>query len=220
MKTGLDLLSTAHLRGKTAIISGSTSGIGLALAEAFASAGCNLALSGFGEPEFIAELVSRLSASSGGKTTHTTADLRDPATVRDYIETAIIDHGGVDILINKVGMQHVAALDEFPDDKWDMIIDLNLSAPFYASKAVLPGMKARNWGRIINIASAHGLVASPFKSAYVASKHGLVGLTKASALEVAETGITVNAICPGYVNTPLVQDQVKDQAKAHNMTEE
>jgi 3-hydroxybutyrate dehydrogenase len=220
MKTGLDLLSTTHLRGKTAIITGSTSGIGLAIAEAFAATGCNIALSGFGESDFISDLVKRLSASSGGKTTHTCADLHDPAALRGYIEAAMADLGGADILINNVGMQYVAAVEDFPDDKWDMIIDINLSAAFHASKAVLPGMKARNWGRIINIASAHGLVASPFKSAYVASKHGLVGLTKACALEVAETGITVNAICPGYVNTPLVQGQVKDQAKVHNMTDE
>jgi 3-hydroxybutyrate dehydrogenase len=219
MVTGLDLLSTAHLKGKTAIITGSTSGIGLALAEAFAAAGCNIALSGFGEPAFVADLIKRLSLSNKCKVTHTNADLRDPAAVRGYIETAIAELGTADILVNNAGMQHVAAVDTFPDDKWDMIVDINLNTAFHAMKAVMPSMKARNWGRIINIASTHGLVASPFKSAYVASKHGLVGLTKALALEVAKTGITVNAICPGYVNTPLVQNQVKDQARVHNMAD-
>jgi 3-hydroxybutyrate dehydrogenase len=219
MTTGLDLLSTSKLRGKTAIVTGSTSGIGMAMAEAFAAAGCNVALSGFGEAAFIADLVTRLS-SHGGKISHTHADLSQPAEVRTYIEKTIAALGSVDILVNNVGMQHVAPVEDFPDDKWEAIVDINLNSAFYATKAVLPGMKARNWGRIINIASAHGLVASPFKSAYVASKHGLVGFTKSAALEVAETGITINAICPGYVNTPLVQGQVKDQAKVHNMTDE
>jgi 3-hydroxybutyrate dehydrogenase len=216
MATGLELLSTAGLRGKTAIVTGSTSGIGLAMAEAFAAAGCNVALSGFGEPAAIADLTARLAAG-GGKITHTGADLGKPAEVRGYIEKAIADHGSADILVNNVGMQHVAAVDNFPDDKWEAIVDINLNAAFYATKAALPDMKARNWGRVINIASAHGIVASPFKSAYVASKHGLVGFTKSLALELAETGITANAICPGYVNTPLVQGQVKDQA---SMSEE
>ncbi len=220
MATGADLLSTSGLRGKTAIITGSTSGIGLGMAEAFAAVGCNIALSGFGEASFIADLVARLTLVHGAKITHTQADLSKPADVRDYVEKTIADMGSVDILINNVGMQHVAAVDEFPDDKWEAIININLNSAFHATKAALPGMKQRNWGRIINIASAHGVVASAFKSAYVASKHGLVGFTKSAALELAETGITVNAICPGYVNTPLVQGQVKDQAKVHNMTED
>jgi 3-hydroxybutyrate dehydrogenase len=215
---GLNLLSTTHLEGKTALITGSTSGIGLAVAEALAATGCNIALSGFGAPDVIAGLIIQLS-SRGGKITHISADLSQPAEVRRYVETAITDHGSADILVNNVGMQHVAPVEAFPDDVWDKIIDTNLNAAFHTTKAVLPGMKARNWGRIINIASAHGLVASPFKSAYVTSKHGMMGLTKTTALEVAETGITVNAICPGYVNTPLVQGQVQDQAKVHGMSE-
>jgi 3-hydroxybutyrate dehydrogenase len=218
MATGLDLLSTAPLHGKTAIVTGSTSGIGLAMAEAFAAAGCNVALSGFGEAATIADLVKRLS-SGGSKITHSRADLSKPAEARGYIEQAIADHGSADILVNNVGMQHVAAVDAFPDDKWEAIIDINLNSAFHITKAALPSMKAQNWGRVINIASAHGMVASPFKSAYVASKHGLVGFTKSLALELAETGITANAICPGYVNTPLVQGQVKDQAKVHNMSD-
>jgi 3-hydroxybutyrate dehydrogenase len=220
MSNGLDLLSTASLKGKTALVTGSTSGIGLAMAEAFAAAGCHIALSGFGEAQMITDLVKRLSGLHGAKVTHTAADLAKPAEVRAYVEAAIADMGSVDILVNNVGMQHVAAVDVFPDDKWEAIIDINLNSAFYATKAALPGMKARNWGRVINIASAHGMVASPFKSAYVASKHGLVGFTKSLALELAETGITANAICPGYVNTPLVQGQVKDQAKVHNMSED
>jgi 3-hydroxybutyrate dehydrogenase len=215
---GLNLLSMTHLGGKTALVTGSTSGIGLAVAQALAAAGCNIALSGFGAPNIISALIAELGGS-GGKITHTAADLSQPAEVRRYVETAITDHGSADILVNNVGMQHVAPVEAFPDDMWDKIIDTNLNAAFHATKAVLPGMKASNWGRIINIASAHGLVASPFKSAYVTSKHGLMGLTKTTALEVAETGITVNAICPGYVNTPLVQGQVQDQAKVHGMSE-
>jgi 3-hydroxybutyrate dehydrogenase len=220
MTTGLETLSTTHIRGKTAVVTGSTSGIGLAIAEIFASCGCNVALSGFGEAEMITGLIKRLGDLAGAKITHTAADLSKSAETKAYVEKAIADHGAVDILVNNVGMQHVAAVDAFPDDKWEAIIDINLNSAFYATKAALPGMKARNWGRIINIASAHGMVASPFKSAYVASKHGLVGFTKSLALEVVETGITANAICPGYVNTPLVQGQVKDQAKAHGMSED
>jgi 3-hydroxybutyrate dehydrogenase len=215
---GLNLLSIAHLRGKTALITGSTSGIGLAVAETLAAAGCNIALSGFGAPDIIAGLITQLG-SSGVKITHLAADLSQPSEVRHYVETALANHGSADILVNNVGMQHVAPVETFPDDMWDKIIDTNLNAAFHTTKAVLPGMKARNWGRIINIASAHGLVASPYKSAYISSKHALLGFTKTIALEVAETGITVNAICPGYVNTPLVQGQVRDQAKVHDMSE-
>lgn len=217
--TGLELLSLADLRGKSAVITGSTSGIGLAIAEALAAAGCNIGLSGFGDAAVIANLITRLGGLAGAKVIHTMADLSKPAEIKAYIEAAEKDLGGVDILVNNVGMQHVAPVDSFPEDQWEKIIALNLSSAFYTTRAALPIMKARNWGRIINIASAHGIVASPFKSAYVASKHGLVGFTKAVALEVAETPITVNALCPGYVNTPLVQGQIKDQAKARNIPE-
>ena len=219
MPNGLDLLATSALKGKTALITGSTSGIGLGIAEAFAAAGCNVALSGFGKPEEIAALVARLSASGTGAA-HFAADLSQPAEIAGYVSGAAARFGSVDILVNNVGMQHVAAVDEFPDDQWDKIIALNLSSAFHTTKQSVPLMKKAGWGRIINIASAHGLVASPFKSAYVASKHGLVGFTKAVALELAESPITCNAICPGYVNTPLVQGQVKDQAKVHNMSED
>jgi 3-hydroxybutyrate dehydrogenase len=216
---GLACLSTAALRGKTALITGSTSGIGLAIAQGFAAAGCRIALSGFGEPGLIAGICTQLQSLSGTDARHFAADLANPDEIRAYVADAAQQLGGVDILINNVGMQHVAPVDEFPDDKWERIIALNLSSAFHATKAAVPHMKATGWGRLINIASAHGLVASPFKSAYVASKHGLVGFTKAVALELAETAITCNAICPGYVNTPLVQGQVADQAKVHGLSE-
>lgn len=214
------LMSLESLRGKTAAVTGSTSGIGLAVAEALASAGCNVALSGLGDPAANEALRAQLEAEYGVRVTLDSGDLSKPAGVKAYIEGAVAAFGGVDILVNNAGVQHVAAVEEFPDEKWDLILSLNLSAAFHAIKAALPGMKARGWGRIVNIVSAHGLVASPYKSAYVAAKHGLVGLTKTVALECAETGITCTAICPGYVNTPLVVGQIRDQAKAHNMSED
>ncbi|MGK2284542.1 3-hydroxybutyrate dehydrogenase [Pedomonas sp. V897] len=220
MTSASRLLSPESLRGKTAAVTGSTSGIGLAVAEALASAGCNVALSGLGDPAANEALRARLEADHGVKVTLNSGDLSKPAEVRAYIEDAIAAFGAVDILVNNAGVQHVSAVEDFPDDRWELILALNLSAAFYATKAALPGMKARGWGRIINIASAHGLVASPFKSAYVAAKHGLIGFTRTVALECAETGITCTAICPGYVNTPLVQGQIRDQAVAHNMSED
>jgi 3-hydroxybutyrate dehydrogenase len=208
------------LAGRVAAVTGSTSGIGLAIAEALAAEGAGIALSGFGEAAQLETLRADLAARHGVKVTLSTADLSIAEQVTGYITQTLADHGRLDILVNNAGVQHVAPVDEFPPEKWELILNLNLSAAFYAVRAALPGMKQRNWGRIINIASAHGLVASPFKTAYVAAKHGLVGFTKSVALEVAEQNITCNAICPGYVNTPLVQGQIKDQAKANNMSED
>jgi 3-hydroxybutyrate dehydrogenase len=203
-----------------AIVTGSTSGIGLAIAQALARAGHPVMLNGFGEAQAIEALRAGLAAETGVQVAYSAADMSKPAEIAQLVAQAEAVFGGVDILVNNAGVQFVAPVDEFPDAKWEQIIGINLSSNFYAIKAVLPGMKRRNRGRIVNIASAHGLVASPFKSAYVAAKHGVVGLTKAVALEVAETAITVNAVCPGYVRTPLVEGQIRDQAKVHNLPEE
>ncbi len=205
------------LKNKTALITGSTSGIGLGLARALAQAGVNVMLNGLGDDAAIEKLRAALAAETGTKVQFHGADLRQAGEVTALITATEAAFGGVDILINNAGIQHVAPVDEFPDEKWRAIQDIILNASFHAIKAALPGMKQRNWGRIINLVSAHGLVASPFKSAYVAAKHGLVGLTKSVALEVAETGITCNAICPGYVLTPLVENQIEAHAKAHNL---
>lgn len=217
-ESALDLMDPKQLRGRSAVVTGSTSGIGLAVAEGLAAAGCNVALSGFGDAAEIEATRQRLAAL-GVRVTWSPADLSQGDQVRGYVEQAIADFGAVDILVNNAGIQFVAAVEDFPDEKWEKIVALNLSAAFYATKAALPGMKTRDWGRIVNIASAHGLTASPFKSAYVSAKHGILGLTKTVALECAEANITCNAICPGYVNTPLVAGQIKDQAKVHNMSE-
>ena len=211
---------TNMLKGKTALITGSTSGIGLGVATALAEAGANVVLNGFGDAADIERIRSTLAERTGVQVIHSGADMSKPEEIAAMVETATRQIGGIDVLVNNAGIQFVAPVDEFPDAKWEQIVGINLSSKFYTTKAVLPGMKARNWGRVINIASAHGLVASPFKSAYVAAKHGVVGLTKTVALEVAETGITCNAICPGYVKTPLVEGQIRDQAKVHQMTEE
>jgi 3-hydroxybutyrate dehydrogenase len=207
------------LQGKSAIVTGSTSGIGLGMAEALARAGVNVMLNGFGDPERIEATRALLAQETGVSVAYSAADMSQPGQIEEMVRVAESLFGGVDILVNNAGIQFVAPVDEFPNEKWQQIIAINLSSNFYATKAVLPGMKRRAWGRILNIASAHGLVASPFKSAYVAAKHGVVGLTKTIALEVAETPITCNAICPGYVKTPLVEGQIQDQAKAHNMPE-
>lgn len=208
------------LKGKSVIVTGSTSGIGEGLAAAFAIAGCNVMLNGFGDAQKIESLRSGLEKDNGVQVLYSTADMTRPDQIVDMVKSAQELFGSVDILVNNAGIQHVAPIDEFPPEKWDAIIAINLSSAFHAIRATLPGMKKKKWGRIINIASAHGLVASPFKSAYVAAKHGIVGMTKTVALEVAEQGITCNAICPGYVKTPLVEGQIADQAKARNMSEE
>ncbi len=208
------------LKGKVAIVTGSTSGIGLGIAEAFAGAGASVVLNGFGDPAEIEATRAGIASRHGVAATYSAADMSKPAAIAGMVADAIRDHGKVDILVNNAGIQFVAPIDEFPEGKWDAILAINLSSAFHATKAVLPGMKQRKWGRIINVASAHGLVASAFKSAYVAAKHGVVGLTKVTAMETAEDGITCNAICPGYVWTPLVQKQIPEQAKAHGMSEE
>lgn len=208
------------LKGKSVIVTGSTSGIGEGLATAFAKAGCNVMLNGFGEAEKIEKLHAGLEKDHGVKVLYSPADMTRPDQIADMVKSAQELFGHVDILVNNAGIQHVAPIDEFPLEKWDAIIAINLSSAFHAIRAALPGMKQRKWGRIINIASAHGLVASPFKSAYVAAKHGIVGMTKSVALEIAEQGVTCNSICPGYVKTPLVEGQIADQAKARNMSEE
>ncbi|MCB1103466.1 MAG: 3-hydroxybutyrate dehydrogenase [Opitutaceae bacterium] len=207
------------LKGKTAVITGSTSGIGLGIARAFAQAGANLMLNGFGDAALITRLGIELSAHDV-KVRHHGADMTKPAEVTALIRETEAHFGAVDILVNNAGIQHVAPVDEFPEDKWSAVQNIILNSSFHATKAALPGMKTRGWGRIINLVSAHGLVASPFKSAYVAAKHGLIGLTKTTALEVAETGITCNAICPGYVRTPLVENQIEAQAAAHKLPRE
>lgn len=208
------------LAGKVAIVTGSTSGIGLGIAKAIAEAGASVVLNGLGSPAAIEQTRSELERSSGVTIDFDDANLSSPADTELLIRRTEARHGKVDILVNNAGIQHVAPIEEFPVEKWDAIIALNLSAVFHASRAAFAGMKHRRFGRIINIASAHGLVASPFKSAYVAAKHGVVGLTKTIALEGAEYNITANAICPGYVWTPLVERQIDDQAKTHNIPRE
>lgn len=208
------------LTEKSALITGSTSGIGLGIARALAAEGCHILLNGFGEPKEIEALRAGLEAEYGVRVGYSAADMSRPEHVSAMVDDAIATFGSVDILVNNAGIQHVAPVDEFPPEKWEAILAVNLSSAFYTIRAALPRMKAKGWGRIINIASAHGLVASPFKSAYVAAKHGLLGLTKVVALETAEQGITSNAICPGYVLTPLVESQIDDQAKVHGIAPE
>ena len=207
------------LKGKTAVVTGSTSGIGAAIAEALAARGCNIVLNGMGEAAAIAAQRERLSRAFGIEVVYDGADMCEPAAIEGMIVEAVRDFGAIDILVNNAGIQHVAPIEEFPVDKWNAIIAINLVAAFHTIRHVLPKMKNRRWGRIINIASAHALVASPFKSAYVAAKHGIAGLTKAVALEAAESGITVNAVCPGYVLTPLVEKQIPDTAKTRGISE-
>jgi 3-hydroxybutyrate dehydrogenase len=200
------------LKGKTAIVTGSTSGIGLGIARALGANGANLMLNGFGDTAQIETLRAGLAKEFGVKVGFCGADISRPEQIRAMVEQATKELGSVDILVNNAGIQHTAPVEEFPEDRWDAVIAINLSSNFHAIKAVLPQMKSRNWGRIVNIASVHGLVASVEKSAYVAAKHGVLGLTKTVALEMARTGITCNAICPGWVLTPLVQKQIDDRA--------
>ena len=208
------------LKGKTAIVTGSTSGIGLGIARALAEAGANIVLNGLGDMDEIKRTRDTLQEASGVTVAFDGANLMDPADTSAMVERTERMFGRVDILVNNAGIQHVSPIEEFPAAKWDAIIALDLSAVFHATKAAFKGMKERKFGRVINVASAHGLVASPFKSAYVAAKHGVVGLTKVTALEGAEFNVTANAICPGYVWTPLVEKQIADQAKAHNIPRE
>jgi 3-hydroxybutyrate dehydrogenase len=210
-----------ELEGRVALVTGSTSGIGLGIARALAAAGAHVVLNGSRAPNpAIHALREEIERGCGVRAIYCSADLADPSQVGNLVTVAEREFGAVDILVNNAGIQHVAAVDAFPPAMWEKVIAVNLSSAFYAIRAALPGMKQRNWGRIVNIASAHGLVASPFKSAYVAAKHGMLGLTKTVALETAETGITCNAICPGYVRTPLVEGQIEDQAKVHKLSHE
>jgi 3-hydroxybutyrate dehydrogenase len=208
------------IMNKTAIITGSTSGIGLGIAEALAAAGANIILNGFGDAAEIETLRARMAAKHGVAVRYDSADMSDAAQIEVMMNRAVKDFGAVDILVNNAGIQYVAPIDEFPAAKWDAILAINLTAAFHTIRHALPGMKQKKWGRIIQVASAHALVASPFKSAYVAAKHGIAGLTKTVALEVATSGITVNAICPGYVWTPLVKKQIPETAKARGITEQ
>ena len=213
--------SAAHwLKHKTSLITGSTSGIGLGIARALAAVGSSIILNGFGKPEEIAATKKAIASDFGVKVDYSGADMSDPASIAEMMETTLASFGSVDVLVNNAGIQHVAPLQDFPPAKWDTIIAINLSSAFHTTRLALPMMLANKWGRIINIASAHGLVGSPFKSAYVAAKHGVLGLTKVTALETAEQGITCNAICPGYVYTPLVEAQIEGQAKAHGIPRE
>ena len=208
------------LASKSALVTGSTSGIGLAYARAFAKEGANVMLNGFGEPDAIETERAGIEREFGVKAIHSPADMSKPAEIAAMVATAERELGAVDILVNNAGVQNVAPIEDFPIEKWDQIIAINLSSAFHAMRAAIPGMKARGWGRIISTASAHSLVASPFKSAYVSAKHGLAGLTKTAALELATHKITVNCISPGYVWTPLVEKQIPDTMKARNMTKE
>lgn len=210
----------ADLRGKVALVTGSTSGIGLGIAHALAAAGADIVMNGFGEPEAIARSRQELAAAHGVRVTYAGADISDADAVAGMVAQAEAELGRLDILVNNAGIQFVAPIESFPVAQWQRVIGINLTGAFLAMQAAIPGMKARGWGRIVNIASAHGLVASAQKSAYVAAKHGLVGLTKVAALELANDGITCNAICPGWVLTPLVEVQVKARAEAAGVSVE
>lgn len=211
---------TSELRGQVAIVTGSTSGIGLGLADALAAAGVNIVLNGLGDPAAIEATRAGMAARHGVEVRYHGADMTRPAEIADLVTSTTADFGRLDILVNNAGIQHVSPVEDFPLDAWDRIIAINLSSVFHATRAAIPAMKAAGRGRIVNIASAHALVASPFKSAYVAAKHGVAGFTKSAALELATSGVTVNAICPGYVKTPLVEAQIADQAKARGISEE
>ncbi len=209
-----------NLEGQTAVITGSTSGIGQAMAAALAEQGVNVVLNGFGDPAKIEAYRLAMQKSTNARVLYHGADMTKPGEIADLIAYAQAELGRLDILVNNAGIQHVSPVESFPDDRWDTLIAINLSSVFHATKAAIPLMKAQGRGRIVNIASAHGLVASPFKGAYVAAKFGVVGFTKACALELARSGVTANAICPGYVKTPLVEAQIVDQAKARGIAPE
>jgi len=208
------------LKAKSALVTGSTSGIGLAIARAMAEQGANVTINGFGDTDAIEKERVGIEKDFGVKALYSGADMSKPSEIADMVHTSETTFGSLDVLVSNAGIQFVAPIEEFPIEKWDQIIAINLTAAFHAIRAAVPGMKSRKWGRIINTASAHSLVASPFKSAYVSAKHGLAGLTKTVALEVATFGITANCISPGYVWTPLVEKQIPDTAKARGMTEE
>ncbi len=208
------------LKNKSALVTGSTSGIGLGVARALAQAGANVMLNGFGHPTEIERLSRELATSTGVRVAYHAADVSRPVEVAALVAATEQAFGAVDILVNNAGIQYVSPVEDFPEERWEAVRSTLLDASFHAIRAALPGMKRRNWGRIVNVVSVHGLVASPFKAAYVAAKHGAVGLTRTVALEIAETGITCNAVCPGYVLTPLVEGQIESQAKAHQLPRE
>jgi 3-hydroxybutyrate dehydrogenase len=208
------------LKNKVSLVTGSTSGIGLGIARALAAAGSAVVLNGFGKPEDIEAAQAGIVSDFDVPVRYSGADMSNPQSIAEMFETVLGEFGAVDVLVNNAGIQHVAPLEEFPVAKWDAILAINLSSAFHTTRLALPGMVEKGWGRVINIASAHALVGSAFKSAYVAAKHGMLGLTKVTALEVAEKGITCNAICPGYVYTPLVEAQIEGQAKAHGIPRE
>jgi 3-hydroxybutyrate dehydrogenase len=212
--------ATRPLAGKVSLITGSTSGIGLGIARALAEAGSAVVLNGLGVAAEITKTREQIAADFGVKVGYSPADMTRPDSIAAMIADALAEHGRLDVLVNNAGIQHVAPLEQFPVEKWDAILAINLSSAFHTTRLALPAMRKNKFGRVINIASAHGLVGSPFKAAYVAAKHGTVGLTKVTALETAEDGITCNAICPGYVYTPLVEAQIDGQAKAHGISRE
>jgi 3-hydroxybutyrate dehydrogenase len=207
------------LQGKVAVVTGSTSGIGLGIAQVLAAQGVDLVLNGFGEPADIERIVAEIGEIGPGRAMHHGADMTRPGEIEDLVAEAVGSFGAVDILVNNAGIQHTAPIEDFPVERWDAILSVNLSSGFHAIRASLPGMRKRGWGRIVNVASVHGLVASVHKAAYVAAKHGLIGLTKVVALEAAGSGITCNAICPGFVLTPLVQKQIDDHAEREGISD-
>ncbi|MFL5118991.1 MAG: 3-hydroxybutyrate dehydrogenase, partial [Microvirga sp.] len=213
-------LAARQLAGRVAVVTGSTSGIGLGIARSLAEAGAAVVLNGLGRIDDVGEIVAGISAEYGVRAIYSPADMTKPGSIARMVDLTLETFGRLDILVNNAGIQHVAPIGEFPDDKWDAILAINLSATFHAIKAAVPGMQQRRWGRIINVASTHGLVASTGKAAYVAAKHGLVGLTKVVALELANDGVTCNAICPGWVDTPLVERQVEAQAREEGIAVE
>ena len=217
---GTEDVGTDMLKGKSALVTGSTSGIGLGIARALAAQGANITINGFGDKDAIEKERAAIESDFKVKAAYSAADMTKPAEIAEMVRTSEKTFGTLDVLVNNAGIQFVSPIEDFPIEKWDQIIAINLSAAFHATRAAVPGMKSRKWGRIINTASAHSLVASPFKVAYVSAKHGLAGLTKTVALELATFGVTCNCISPGYVWTPLVEKQIPDTAKARGMTEE